>query len=84
MFEDLWTLKHVVPFQSSVSDMLCILQDMIDMGGAFSTNKIDLADSFACQIGFGRDWKSAPTGARWNWHELTVTEDHFAFGLIQS
>lgn len=83
MFEDLWKLKHVL-FQCSVSDVLCILQDMIDMRGAFSTNNIHLSASSACKIGFGRAWQWASTGARWNRHELSLTEDHFAFGPIQS
>lgn len=72
MFEDLTTLKHVVPFQCSVSDMLCILQDKTDMRGAFSTNKIDLAAA-GSQHPLVLDEI-----------ELTVTEDHSAFSLIQS
>lgn len=40
--------------------MLSILQDIIDTRGAFSTNKIDLAASSACQIGFGRDCSQHP------------------------
>lgn len=51
-------LKHFLPFQCSVSQDLCFLQDMVDKGRAFSTIKVYLSaisTISACHIGFGRD-----------------------------
>ncbi|XP_052430666.1 uncharacterized protein LOC127971591 [Carassius gibelio] len=44
---------HIVPFQCSVRDILCFLQDLLDKGKAFSTIKVYLAAISACHVGFG-------------------------------
>ena len=46
---------NIIPYQCSVSEVLCFLQDLIDKGRAFSTIKVYLAAISACHVGFGRD-----------------------------
>ena len=53
VFEEWCDLKHVIPFQCSVVDLLCFLQDLVDKGKAFSTVKVYLAAISACHVGFG-------------------------------
>ncbi|KAK0154188.1 Potassium voltage-gated channel subfamily H member 4 [Merluccius polli] len=53
VFEGWCDLKHIIPFQCSVVDLLCFLQDLVDKGKAFSTVKVYLAAISACHVGFG-------------------------------
>ena len=53
VFEGWCDLKHIIPFQCSVVDLLCFLQDLVDKGKAFSTVKVYLAAISSCHVGFG-------------------------------
>lgn len=53
VFEGWCERRVVIPFQCSVKDILCFLQDLLDKGKAFSTIKVYLAAISACHIGFG-------------------------------
>lgn len=53
VFEEWFERRVVIPFQCSVKDILCFLQDLSDKGKAFSTIKVYLAANSACHIGFG-------------------------------
>lgn len=45
--------KDTIPFQCSVPDMLCFLQDLLDGDKSFSAIKVYLATISACHVGFG-------------------------------
>lgn len=45
--------KQIIPFQCSVVELLCFLQDLLDKRRAFSTIKVYLAAISACHVGFG-------------------------------
>ncbi|XP_067290316.1 uncharacterized protein [Pseudorasbora parva] len=53
VFEEWCGRSNIVPFQCSVRDILCFLQDLLDKGKAFSTMKVYLAAISACHVGFG-------------------------------
>ncbi|XP_066524949.1 uncharacterized protein [Hoplias malabaricus] len=53
VFENWCVLRNVTPFQCSVSELLCFLQELLDKGKAFSTIKVYLAAISACHVGFG-------------------------------
>lgn len=52
VFEEWCTARQTVPFQSSVVDILCFLQELVDKRKAFSTIKVYLAAISACHVGF--------------------------------
>ncbi|XP_051815406.1 uncharacterized protein LOC127537286 [Acanthochromis polyacanthus] len=58
VFEKWCETKVIIPFQCSVPDVLCFLQDLLDGNKAFSTIKVYLAAISACHVGFG----GAPIG----------------------
>ncbi|KAK7906753.1 hypothetical protein WMY93_015365 [Mugilogobius chulae] len=53
IFEQWCEARHVIPFQCSVSEVLCFLQQMVEKRRAFSTLKVYLAAISACHVGFG-------------------------------
>ncbi|KAK7889130.1 hypothetical protein WMY93_024690 [Mugilogobius chulae] len=53
VFEQWCEARHVIPFQCSVSEVLCFLQQMVEKRRAFSTLKVYLAAISACHVGFG-------------------------------
>uniref|UniRef100_UPI003AAF0CD6 uncharacterized protein n=1 Tax=Centroberyx gerrardi TaxID=166262 RepID=UPI003AAF0CD6 len=53
VFERWCEARAIISFQSSVPDVLCFLQDLLDNGKAFSTIKVYLAAISACHVGFG-------------------------------
>ncbi|XP_075948857.1 uncharacterized protein LOC142951249 [Anarhichas minor] len=53
VFEEWCQLRHTIPFQCSVVDLLGFLQELVDKGRAFSTIKVYLAAISACHVGFG-------------------------------
>nr|XP_043888269.1 uncharacterized protein LOC122773567 [Solea senegalensis] len=53
VFEEWCESRLTVPFQCSVVDLLCFLQELVDKGRAFSTVKVYLAAISACHVGFG-------------------------------
>lgn len=58
VFQERCEAKDTIPFQCSVPDVLCFLQDLLDGDKSFSTIKVYLATISACHVGFG----SAPIG----------------------
>ncbi|XP_058483844.1 uncharacterized protein LOC131459867 [Solea solea] len=58
VFERWCEAKQIIPFQCSVPEVLCFLQDLMDGDKAFSTIKVYLAAVSACHVGFG----GAPVG----------------------
>ncbi|KAK2823508.1 hypothetical protein Q7C36_020108 [Tachysurus vachellii] len=53
VFEEWCGRRVIIPFQCSVRDILCFLQDLLDKRKAFSTIKVYLAAISACHVGFG-------------------------------
>ena len=53
VFEEWCHEKQIIPFQCSVVELLCFLQDLLDKRRAFSTIKVYLAAISACHVGFG-------------------------------
>lgn len=53
VFEEWCASRQTIPFQCSVVDLLCFLQDLVDKRKAFSTIKVYLAAISACHVGFG-------------------------------
>ncbi|KAL3979316.1 patched 2 [Sarotherodon galilaeus] len=53
VFEEWCHGKQIIPFQCSVVELLCFLQDLLDKRRAFSTIKVYLAAISACHVGFG-------------------------------
>ncbi len=51
-FEEWCDSMDTIPFQCSVVDLLCFLQELVDKGKAFSTIKVYLAAVSACHVGF--------------------------------
>ena len=53
VFEDWCNSRHAIPYQCYVVDLLCILQELLENGNAFSTIKVYLPAISACHFGFG-------------------------------
>ncbi|XP_030000932.1 uncharacterized protein LOC115426842 [Sphaeramia orbicularis] len=53
VFEEWCNNRGTIPFQCSVAEVLCFLQELLDKGRAFSTIKVYLAAISACHVGFG-------------------------------
>lgn len=51
VFENWCESREVIPFQYSVTDVLCLLQQLLDKGKAFATIKVYLAAISACNVG---------------------------------
>lgn len=61
-FEQWCGIWNVLPFQSSIVDILTFLQELGDKGLSFSTVKVYLAAISACHVGFGDVTMCSPSG----------------------